>query len=191
VSVADDGRFVVVWEDDSDNNGKYEILARRFNANGAALGGQFTVNQSSTGQQRKPRVDASASFEFVVVWEDDRDGNGKYQIFARPFRSDGTARANEVTINPVSAGEQRSPDVGMDDNGLFYVAWQDDRDGNGKYEIFALRANPTGTRRDQFAIDWDGDGNNAESSVAADINQDTKTNDLKDHNDWSRVRLDF
>ena len=58
-------------------------------------------------------------------------------------------------------------------------------------EIFAVRADAAGTPRDRTAIDWNADGNSNESSVSIDINSDTETDRLNDHNDWSRVKLDF
>jgi hypothetical protein len=192
VGMASDGRFVVVWEDDQDDNGYYEIFTRRFNANGTAMAGQTTINQDSDGQQRYPRVHANASFEFAVVWQDDRDSNGYYEAFARAFRSNGAPRANEITVNAVSGGQQLIPVVGMDSSARFYVAWEDDRNENGYYEIFALRANAAGLPQDRVAIDWDGDGNATESGVSADINgADESLNTLKDYDDWSNLELDF
>jgi hypothetical protein len=72
------------------------------------------------------------------------------------------------------------------------VAWEDDRNENGYYEIFALRANAAGLPQDRVAIDWDGDGNATESGVSADINgADESLNTLKDYDDWSNLELDF
>ena len=38
------GNFVVVWHDDNDNNGYYDILARGFNAIGNQRFADLTVN---------------------------------------------------------------------------------------------------------------------------------------------------
>jgi hypothetical protein len=188
------GRFVVVWEDDQDGNGVYQIIARRFGAADEALGAQFSVNQVNAGQHRLPRVHANAAFEFVVTWQDDRNRNGLYEIFARPYRSDGSARANEVRLNSISQGQRRRPDVGVDDFGRFYAVWEDDGHQNGYYDIFAVRASAEGGRRDSVAIDWDGDGNISETGVSANIkgaDGDDYLAILRDHDDWSHLRLAF
>ena len=135
IAMAPDGRAVVVWEDDQDGNGYYQIVARRLDAGGMPAGDQFTVNQVSDGQHRKPAVAMNASGRFVVVWEDDQDGNGHFQILGRLFDASGAPSGNQFTVNEVSAGQQRRPSVGMNGSGLFAVTWEDDQDGNGLYEI--------------------------------------------------------
>jgi len=40
----------------------------------------MTVNSVSKGQQRDPIVAMDTDGNFVVVWEDDKDKNGWYQI---------------------------------------------------------------------------------------------------------------
>ena len=188
------GRFVVAWEDDLDGNGVYQIIARLFNVAGETLSPQFTVNQASAGQQRFPRVHANAAFEFVVTWQGDRDRNGLYEIVARPYRSDGAARVNEIRLKSIGSGQRRRPDIGVDDFGRFYAVWEDDRRQNGYYEILAVRASGEGGRRDPVAIDWDGDGNISETGVSANIrgaDGDDYLAILSDHDDWSHLRLAF
>ncbi len=51
-----DGKFVVVWEDDKDGNGYYQIYARGFNANGSQRFADMTVNSVASGQQRRPAI---------------------------------------------------------------------------------------------------------------------------------------
>ena len=188
------GRFVVVWEDDRDGHGVYQIIARRFSAAGEALGPPLTVNRASAGQQRFPRVHANAAFEFVVTWQGDRDRTGLYEILARPYRADGTARANETPLASISSGPRRRPDVGVDASGRFYAAWEADRDRTGSHEIVAVRSSAEGPRRDAVAMDWDGDGSISETGVSANVrgaNDDENLDILRDHDDWSHVRLAF
>jgi len=197
VASAADGRFVVVWEDDSDNNGFGQIHARRYSSNGTALGsGVFTVNTTASGQQRRPRVTANDDFNFVVTWQDDHDVNGFYQIHARPYRENGTPRGAVDVVNSYSAGQQKHPDVGIDANNRYYVAWQDDRDLNTFYQVFAARLGATGARRDRVALDWNLDGDTTDSDLKADINNnfgnrtpDGNFNLLKDYNDWGNLDL--
>ena len=43
------------------------------------------------GQQLKPAVAMAPNGGFVVVWQDDKDRDGNYEIMARGFNADGTA----------------------------------------------------------------------------------------------------
>ncbi|WP_437523184.1 metallophosphoesterase [Sorangium sp. So ce726] len=147
VAVDDSGRFVVVWEDDQDDNGVYEIMARGFNANGSERFHDRTVNTVSDGQQSRPAVACDASGNFVVAWEDDQDGNGYYQILARGFTAAGAQRIATFTVNSVAAGEQFNPAIAMDSDGDFVVAWEDDQDDDANFQIYHRGFTATGGNR--------------------------------------------
>jgi hypothetical protein len=82
-SVATDaaGNFVVVWE--FNDQGTYEIFARRFASAGAPLGGQFRVNVTSTGKPRLGNVAMSSAGNFVVTWH--RGDYPSYDVYARRY----------------------------------------------------------------------------------------------------------
>jgi hypothetical protein len=141
------GDFIVAWEDDQDGNNVYQILARGFSANGSQAFSDQTVNSVAAGQQLKPAVAMDASGNFVVVWEDDQDGNDVYQILARGFHADGTERFADITVNSVAAGQQLKPAIAMDASGNFVVVWEDDQDGNGVYQILARGFHAGGSER--------------------------------------------
>lgn len=139
LAVANDGRFVVVWQDDTDKNGIFQIKVRGFESNGAQRFPQRTVNTHARGQQISPRVAIAPDGFFVVVWEDDSDQNGFKNIFMRGFHADGTERWSERQVNVRSSGQQRWPQVAMGPFGDFVVVWEDDTDKNKVFQI-AMRA---------------------------------------------------
>ncbi|MEL6891878.1 MAG: serine protease [Actinomycetota bacterium] len=136
LGVARDGRFVVVWQDDADGNGYFNINARGFTADGSERFGARQVNNAGAGQQFRPRIAMSTEGDFVVVWEDDVDRNGYFQIRARVFDSTGRPTTGDLTINRVAADQQLSPAVAMSPSGRrFAVAWEDDSDGNAFFNV--------------------------------------------------------
>ena len=147
IAVADGGGFVVVWEDDQDKNGFYQIFARGFKPDGTESFTVMTVNTAGSGQQLLPAVAIDNEGGFVVVWEDDKDKNGYYQIFARGFHADGSERFPDMTVNTAGSGQQLWPEVAMAADGSFFVVWQDDKDKNGYYQIFARGFNANGSQR--------------------------------------------
>ncbi|WP_437817528.1 metallophosphoesterase [Sorangium sp. So ce1078] len=147
VAIDDSGRFVVVWEDDQDGNGAYQVLARGFDANGSERFHDRTVNTVSGGQQSRPAVACDANGNFVVAWEDDQDGNGYYQILARGFTAAGAERIPTFTVNSVAAGEQFNPVIAMDSDGDFVVAWEDDQDDDANFQIYHRGFTATGGNR--------------------------------------------
>lgn len=145
VSIADNGDFVVVWQDDKDKNGYYQILARGFHANGTQKFSDRTINSVAKGQQLLPDIAMASNGDFVVVWEDDKNENGYYQIFAKVYYSSGSVKISDFTVNSVSSGQQYRPRVAMNSVGNFVVVWQDDKDKNGYYQIYARGFNSNGT----------------------------------------------
>jgi hypothetical protein len=88
IGAAADGRFMVVWQDDSNNNGSFEVAQRSFNANGTAIGAApASVNKNDRGNQISPaiamRTTSDGTTRWVVTWTDDLDRNGATQILAR------------------------------------------------------------------------------------------------------------
>jgi phosphoheptose isomerase len=163
------GNFVVAWEDDQDDNGSYQVLARGFTAAGSQRIADFTVNQVSAGQQLNPAVAMSPSGSFVVAWEDDQDNNGYFQVFARGFTAAGAGRFGQLQVNTNAAGQHDKPAVAMDTSGNFMVAWEDDQDDNGYYQVYARGFNVSGAQRiGLFTVNTAGDGQQFAPTIGMD-----------------------
>ena len=71
ISLASNGGFVIAWVSDSsagtDTSGP-SIQARRFLADGTAVGGQFQVNSLLDLSESSPRVAVRPDGDFVIVW---------------------------------------------------------------------------------------------------------------------------
>ena len=97
----------------------------------------MTVNSVNDGQQFDPAVAMDADGDFVVAWEDDKDGNGTYQLYARGFDAGGAERFDDRAVNTDSTGQQLAPAIAIDADGNFVAAWEDDVDGNDFFQIVA------------------------------------------------------
>jgi len=138
VAIADTGRFVIAWEG-SDAN-KKGVLARQFNADGTALGGEISVNATTSGDQKEPSVAVASDGSFVVAWEGS-DSNKK-GVFARRFSDAGVAAGGDISVNTTVSGDQKKPPVALASDGGFVVAWEGfDADKKG---VFARRFNADG-----------------------------------------------
>ena len=134
--------FVLTWQDDTDNNGVYQIHARS-----NLYFSTITVNSVNTGNQTEPHIAMDNFGNFVISWTDDQDQNGVNQILARGFDKYGLERIPDFTVNSVSTGEQIVSDIAMDAIGNFVVAWQDDQDQNGVFQIMARGFYSDGSER--------------------------------------------
>jgi hypothetical protein len=120
VAVSASGDATVVWDEDTDNNGFFNIgLVRLAKANGSIVLSRRSANTFGGGQQQHAAIASSFNGDFVVAWESDHTGTRG--VWARSFRSDGTGVAPEVEISAgTGAG---APTVGIDDQTDAVVGW--------------------------------------------------------------------
>lgn len=121
LAVFPDGSFLITWDGVGAGDDK-GVFARRFSADGVALGGDFAVNEHTEGDQEYCRVAALADGGFVVVWggtgPDDNHG-----VFGRIFTAQGVAAGPQFTMNSELPGEQSHPWVVGLAGGGFAAAW--------------------------------------------------------------------
>jgi hypothetical protein len=117
-----DGGWIVAWEG-ADIEGGTNIYTRRYLENGNPLGGEVTVNSTTTGLQAAPAVAGFAGGGWFVVWEH-QTGEGDWDIRAQRYFSDGMAQGTEITVNTVTALDQRAPGIHAAPDHRFVVVWQ-------------------------------------------------------------------
>ena len=145
VAIRANGSFVVVWQDDADNNGIWQAKGRGFDGSGNPRYDTITLNDPAAGQQEYPDVAMLDNGQYMAVWQDD-GGDGKYQIKGRCFTSLGLPFDDQFTVNTESAGQQLYPAIDDDGGDRFVVVWQDDG-GDGKYQIKARGFHAGGSPR--------------------------------------------
>src|SRR6185503_16001363 len=91
----------------------------------------------TTNDQAGPRVAASASGEFVVVWTSFGQDGSTGGVFARRFDAGGNVLGPEFQVNVYTTGLQSGAAVAMDAVGNFVVVWQGA--GAGGYAVWARR----------------------------------------------------
>lgn len=126
-----DGGFVTVWATNA--TADFEILGQRYDASGTVVGGEFTVNTTTTASdQIEPEVTSLLDGGFVVTYTSfGVDVGGTWGIYAERFGSDGTPLGTETLINTgITSGDQINSDVTSLPDGSFVVTWQSS-DGDG------------------------------------------------------------
>jgi hypothetical protein len=206
VAMAEDGDFVVAYEDDNDGNDSFQIYAHAwsFLASPAVSSPVFSltpVNTVATGQQYDPELDLAGhaldgSAKFVITWRDDQDDNNVYDVYTRGFHGDGGEWFPQEAVKS-EPGQQNWPSVAMADppwpagSGFFLVTWQDDTDGNDFHEIKATGYEydlSSGVKQTVFAdvsVNWDNEGDQITPSAAIDSHGDFVVSwaDDRDKND--------
>ncbi len=156
VARAGDGSFVVVWAKNFGGNSGYDIVARRYAANGTALGAEFVVNSYGTGIQRSPAVEIADSGSFIVVWADNSFRDGTFlSVFGRVVDAAGVPQGVDFVVPTYTDAAQDDPDIDLAADGSFVVVWQSSAQGQAPYSGIAARrftanATPIG---DEFMVE--------------------------------------
>ncbi len=135
-SVAYNGtNFLVVWQDA--RSGVSDIYGTRVNSAGTVLNANGILISVAVGAQERPSVAYNGS-DFVVVWEDSRNGNA--DIYGARVSATGVVRNPSGIPISVNSHDQRRPRVarvGTDS----MVVWQ----ATPAYQVHAARLSNTGT----------------------------------------------
>lgn len=139
VAVSASGEALVVWDEDADANGSYNIgLTRLARSTGAVVLSRRTANAQSGGQQQRASVAATFAGDFAVGWESDHTGTRG--VWARSFTAAGAARHGEVQVSTGTGAV--APGVGIDDEDNVVVGWTV---SGADPDVWARGLNPDGT----------------------------------------------
>jgi len=184
-----DGGFAICWGDERNGWDNPDIYAQRYNSSGETLETNFKVNNDvGTSRQGSPSIAMDLEGDFVICWVDDRNGEWDYDIYAQRYSSTGdTLRANFRVNDDSGASYQCFPSVSTDLNGDFVICWEDWRNGEWDYDIYAQRySNLGGTLGANFKVN-DNTGTSGQYSASVSMDaygdfiicwQDSRNSDL-------------
>lgn len=142
VGLDDRGNAVVVWADDPDGNGVFNVPYRVVSPSGVVLG-SGRANADATGDQILPRVavdpdgapSSTTAVAFSVVWE---DVQGTAVTVKAAGYTGTTTRAYEKVASQTT-GKHRRPDVAVTAGGDATVVWEQDTAGDGSPAVGLTR----------------------------------------------------
>jgi hypothetical protein len=117
------GNFLVSWE--AADNSSQGVYARLFDRTASPKGGEFLVNSTVAGLQRRPAVTAVKSGGWLVVWQGQGATIKDAHIFGQFLGGGGSFIGPEFRISQGVGPTQVSPAVAEITGGHFAVAWTD------------------------------------------------------------------
>lgn len=182
IAIADDGRFVVVWEGpDTFSTLTPGIFGSLRAANGAAIAAEFPINANVGGAQRRPAVAMQPGGAFLIAWQDEvpvglTRGVTSQEISARiyPANFPSAPPGNPFRVNVNTDGDQEEPAVAaLPATGGWLVGWQGPRqfsppipmilarvlaaNGSASGEL-EMNTSQTGVQRSHVALAANGQG---------------------------------
>ncbi|MGV3526465.1 MAG: hypothetical protein ACO1RX_19765 [Candidatus Sericytochromatia bacterium] len=123
VSLDADGDFVVAWQSYGQDGSHYGVYAQRYDSMGQVQGSEFRVNTYTADRQMAPSVSLDADGDFVVTWESFYQDGSTTSIYAQRYNSQGQLQGSEFPVNSATTGTQSAPQVSLDADGDFVLAW--------------------------------------------------------------------
>ena len=175
------GEFVVVWQRSAGGLSQ-GIFGRRFDALGVAQGLEFPINTTNPfGFLEHPAVEMDDDGGFVVAWQVNGNIAG-WDVYARRYDPAGTPEGDQFPINTNSTlGEQLRPDVAVDADGDFAVAWTtlcagagcNVHDGSEGAVVMRRYTSSGDPEAQEFVVNTFTTGGQDDPSVAMSLNLDT------------------
>ncbi|QDT54231.1 Cadherin domain protein [Caulifigura coniformis] len=116
------GSFVIVWES-GDDGPRRDIFARRYDADGTALGSEFRVHADVDDLRLNPEVALSEDGSFAITWARHDLPSSNIDLFVRRYDSTGVPLGNELEV--VSDVNQQSPEIASTPDGGYILVWAD------------------------------------------------------------------
>ena len=142
---AADGSFVATWV--TSGGGPARTHFQRFDASGAKVGGEVTLNTGSVTDQILDSIHVKADGSFIVTWTEGGD------VYGRLYDANTNPTGAAFRINQHTADTQQYSVMRADAAGNFVVVWESqgqDGSGNGVYaRLYAANGTPLGN---EFAV---------------------------------------
>ena len=131
VAMEPDGDFIVAWQSAPRDGSDWDVYARRYNAAGQPLAGEFRVNATTAGDQWAPSVAVNAAGQFVIAWQ------SNLVVFSQRFDAAAAPLGAEQEVGGFV--REPTPAVAIDADGDFVIAWDD------LYHVSARRYDAAGS----------------------------------------------
>ena len=141
-SIASDGQggAFITWADNRNNNtSNWNIYAQRINGNGKTLWTQDGIPICTDTSEQLDNQITSFGNGAIITWDDGRNGNLNYDIYAQRIDSGGaTLWAKDGNIVCDEKANQDLPQITYGGNGGAIIAWEDQRNyGFNSNDIYA------------------------------------------------------
>lgn len=188
VAALSDGGFVVAWVSELQRSqNSIDIFARRFNASGSPVGGEFPVNTSTTNACANPSLAASPDGGFAVAWSQRASpaandvyssqiqvvgatskSPNSWDVYARLYNANGTAATAPVRLNTFIYGDQYAPKISSFNKSYLAVWLSLGQDGSmeGVYgQFLGSGGDLAGT---EFRVNTDNGSRQIDPAIASD-----------------------
>ena len=121
-------------------------MARRYQANGTPVAGEFQVNTRVLGYQYQPDPAYFSDGSAIIVWTSYNQDGSNGGVYGQRLDASGAKLGPEFNINSFTTGFQGRPSVAVAPDDSFGVIWQSDLQDGDNLGVFAQQFDAAGKR---------------------------------------------
>ena len=146
IGALEDGGTVVTWSSFGQDGSTWAAMARRYDADGNAVGGEFQANTTTFLDQAFSDITGLIDGGFLVSWSSfEQVPGGLYDIFAQRYDVNGNAVGGEFRLNDGTALDQAYGSVAGLSNGGFAASWSHNNGGTDLFDTVVRVFDSNGT----------------------------------------------
>ncbi|MBP2233286.1 VCBS repeat-containing protein [Azospirillum agricola] len=139
LAILADGSSVLAWSSNYVWAGS-DVIARRYDPQGNAMGSAFMVNTATAYDQGRPSVTPLADGGFVIVWEGRLSDLGPMDVFQQRYDAGGNKVGTETRVNSFTASHEQYTTTAALADGGWVVTWTGyDHPAGGVADIYQQR----------------------------------------------------
>ncbi len=131
------GEFVVAWTSYVQDGSAAGVFARRYDATGGPLSGEFLVNTFTADDQKGVSVAVDPVGNFAAAWWSVAQDGSAEGVYTQRYDANGVTIGGETRVNAFTTGQQWRPSVAAAAAGTFVVAWSSDEQDGDAHGVFA------------------------------------------------------
>lgn len=146
-SMDGNGNFVLAGENQANNpvnnnSINRDVYFEKYDSNNNQINFE-PVNTKSLESSNLPitEVSMNENGDFVVTWGDEGIDHAKGDIYARRYDKNGQPKEKEFKVNYISKGFKAKPEISLNNNGDFLIAWPNWNDNQNSFDIYARKYN--------------------------------------------------
>ena len=134
-------QYLIVWTEGRFN----DVYGRLVNADGSLSGSEFPISSAANHQVEPEIVYNPSSNQFLVVSYDDRLVELDWDIYGQFVNSDGSLSGANFPISTAMDDQSRPVVAYNSADNQYLVVWQDERNTDTGYDVYARVVNADGT----------------------------------------------
>ncbi|MEO5350176.1 MAG: SBBP repeat-containing protein, partial [Magnetococcus sp. YQC-3] len=138
------GGFLFSWNSKGQDGSGWGIYGQLFDAQGTAIGTEFRVNTTTTGNQSNPNTTQLTNGNIIVTWNNYALDGTAEQVVGQIIDATGNKIGSEIFMSD-AANNGGSPKVAALQNGGFAVMWSAEYTDSIGYDVYTQAFDSTGS----------------------------------------------